>query len=107
MDKIDIEEQADWLKQIKLSSLSNRALTLASKLSRGIRKHNGIVVKLQSDSIALDLAEQVVSIDDQELNDLFRLFLEEAIKIDDSGYQPSSDKPKKKEVTYRGIKVEN
>ena len=107
MDQINIKEQADWLKKIKLSSLSNRALTLASKLSRGIRKHNGIVVRLQSETIALDLAEQVVAIDDDELNRLFRLFLEEAIKIDDSSYLLTSDKPKKTEGTYRGVKIEN
>lgn len=106
MDKLEIEEQADWLKQIKLTSLSNRALTLASKLSHAIRRHNGHAVRLQDEAIALNLAVQVMAIDTEELNNLFRLFLEEALRIDDSAYASSNKNIKRTEGTYRGIKIE-
>jgi len=93
MDKneIDISDQAEWLKQIKLTSLSNRALTMASKLAHGIRRINGKVVRLQDQSMAFHLAEQVFEIDDPELSSLFRSFLEEALRVDDSN-TPSTTK---------------
>jgi len=98
--EIDIGDQAEWLKQIKLTSLSNRALTIASKLAHGIRKTNGKVVRLQDQAMAFHLAEQVVAIDDDTLNALYRSFLEEALRADDTNY---STKNKMSSGSYRGV----
>jgi len=43
----DIQEQVEWLESIKINQLNNRALTIASKLARTIRRENGVTVKLQ------------------------------------------------------------
>jgi len=78
-DAIDFNDQIEWLEKIEISSLTNRALTIASRLAHGIRRINGEVVQLQRATMAVQLAEQVVAIDDEKLNKLFRDFLEEAL----------------------------
>ena len=107
MDKneIDIADQAEWLKQIKLTSLSNRALTQASKLAHLIRRANGKVVQLQDQNMAFHLAEQVIKINDDELNVLYRSFLEEALQGDEHNSKTSTTK--KSKGTYRGVKIDN
>jgi len=107
MVDIDIADQEDWLKQIKLTNLSNHALTLASKLAHGIRRNNGQVVRLQDHEMAFHLATQVVAINNSELNSLFRAFLEEALRIDDSGFNVQKIKKTKPVGTYRGVKTDN
>ena len=77
----DIKEQVEWLESIKINQLNNRALTIASKLARTIRRENGVTVKLQDQAIALRLAEQVESINSDEVRLLFRQFLEEALGV--------------------------
>jgi len=104
-NKLDINDQAEWLKQIKLTSLSNRALTLASKLAHGIRKINGNVVRLQDQEMALHLAKEVVQIDDEKLNSLYRSFLEEATKVDEREFQAEKPRKKAREINYRGVKA--
>ena len=106
MDKneIDIADQAEWLKQIKLTSLSNRALTQASKLAHLIRRANGVVVQLQRQDMAFHLAEQVLNINDDALNNLYRSFLEEALQTDDNQHQTPS---KQNKGMYRGVKIDN
>lgn len=79
-----IQEQIEWLESIKINQLNNRALTIASKLARTIRKENGVTVKLQDQAIAVRLAEQVESINSYEVRLLFRQFLEEALGVSNS-----------------------
>jgi len=70
-------------------------LTIASRLAHGIRRANGEVVQLQGKAMAVELAKQVVTIDDEQLNHLFRSFLEEVLRVDDSSYPtPSSNRKK-------------
>ena len=88
-------DQVEWLKQIKLTSLSNRALTISSRLAHIIRRTNGVVVQLQSDEMAVELAEQVVLIDDEKLHRLFRSFLEEALRVDDRDHPTPKENKKK------------
>lgn len=102
----DINEQAEWLSSIKISQLSNRALTLASKLARGIRSKNGHTIKLQDKEIAIRLAEQVTLINDAELHKLYRAFLEEAIKINDIALPSKKSSVKIKKGLPRGAKAE-
>ena len=84
----DIQEQVEWLESIKINQLNNRALTIAFKLARTIRRENGVTVRLQDEAIALRLAEQVESINSYEVRLLFRQFLEEALGVN----QPASNK---------------
>jgi len=80
---INFNDQVEWLEKIQISSLTNRGLTLASRLAHGIRRMNGEVVQLQSREMAVQIAEQVVVLNDDKLNSLFRDFLEEALRADD------------------------
>jgi len=101
----DINEQAEWLSTIKVNQLSNRALTLASKLARNIRAESGYTVKLQDKEIAIRLAEQVTIIDKPELHQLYREFLEEAVLKQDNVAE-KKEAPKEPRGYYRGAKVE-
>ena len=101
----DIDEQIEWLSSIKINQLSNRALTLASKLARSIRAKNGNTIKLQDEKIAVRLAEQVTSIDSPDLHRLYRDFLEEAIRVNDSALPDSKSKPEPSKGYYRGVKI--
>ena len=78
-----IYDQSEWLGKIKINELSNQALLIASKLSRDIRKRSGSIIKLQNPALPMLLAENVVAIDDDELNKLYRSFLEEAMRVND------------------------
>ena len=102
----DIKGQAEWLSTIKISHLNNRALTIASKLARGIRKANGNIVKLQDKSIAMNLAEEVASIDDPELHTLFRDFLEQALSNNTTSSDDIEEVNNKPTGLYRGVKIE-
>lgn len=85
-NNINLEGQIQWLEAIQLTQLSNRALMLASQLGRSIRRLNGEVIVLQNQGMAARLSEQVAIIGDDDLNALFRDFLEEVLRIDDRGY---------------------
>ena len=102
----DIKGQAEWLNRIKINQLSNRALTIASKLARMIRLSNGQIVKLQDEKIAMRLAEQIFTIDSPELHILFREFLEEALKENHGENEQKPDKKVKNQGYYRGVKID-
>jgi len=107
-DVANFEDQVRWLENIQLSKLSNRALTLASRLSHSIRRLSGKAIGLQEEGMAARLGEQVMQLDDEKLNTLFREFLEEVLRIDDSGYPTPPTKSKKqlksnKTKFYRGL----
>jgi len=105
MDDNDIKDQEDWLNQITFDKLSNKSLTIASKIARKIKSENGVIVRLQDKAIATCLAEQVIAIDDDELNALFRIFLEEALFNSNNNANQASRR--KTTGSYRGVKVEH
>jgi len=102
----NISSQITWLEQIKVSQLSNRALMLASRIARKIRNTNGVTIKLQSNSIALDLAEQVEAINSPELHALFADFLKEATSYHKPLDEQLDDETEKNKTNlYRGQPV--
>ena len=108
-ETIDIKAQSESFSHIKLNHLSNHALTIASKIARVIRIKNGTVIKLQDKNIAVSLAEQVLTLDDDELHLLFREFLDEALATQESTEIEQSKISNDSEANtqyYRGVKVQ-
>ena len=106
-EELDIKSQAESFSNIKLSHLNNRALTIASKIARSVKSINGTVIKLQDKAIAVRLAEQVLTIDNPELNKLFREFMDEAFKTKDTIQQKEkAEAQEQQDHYYRGVKVQ-
>ena len=65
------------------------------------------MIKLQDKAIAVSLAEQVLTIDNPELNKLFREFMDEAFKTKETIQQKEkAEIQEQQNHYYRGVKVQ-
>lgn len=76
ISQLDINDQIDWLKSVRVDAMDTRSIIAASKLAREIKHKSGKVINLSQKDIIVHLGIAVFEINNKELNHNFSLFIE-------------------------------
>ena len=76
ISQLDINDQIDWLKSVKVDAMDTKSIIAASKLAREIEHKSGKVINLSQKDIIVHLGIAVFEINNKELNQNFSLFIE-------------------------------
>ena len=97
----DIEEQSQWLESLSVTPFDSKAVMLASKIAREVRKRSGVAVSLSGEKAVADLGKAVLQINAEDLNYLFRVLLDSVTKQDSQNDEDKDDSSTNKSKTKR------